>query len=95
MKGYGEDWTGRGDGIMPASYLAGAVCPLPSRRGDLLAVLTPAERLVAIQVAQGKPNKEIAAAIGRAEPTVKHQIAAAMRKLGARSRCELIVRLLT
>jgi DNA-binding NarL/FixJ family response regulator len=85
----------RHSGYVPASYLTGASCLLPSRRGELLAALTPAERQVAIQVAQGKPNKEIAAALHRAEPTIKHQIAAAMRKLGARSRCELIVRLLT
>lgn len=85
----------RHSGYVPASYLAGASCPLPGRRGELLAALTPAERLVALQVAQGKPNKEIAAALQRAEPTIKHQIAAAMRKLGARSRCELIVQLLT
>jgi DNA-binding NarL/FixJ family response regulator len=61
----------------------------------LLGRLTPAERLVTVHMAQGLSNKEIAAALGRAEPTIKHQISASMRKLGVQSRCQLIVRLLT
>ena len=81
--------------FVPASYLAGASCPLPGRTREVLAGLTPAERLVATHVAQGLSNKEIAAALGRAEPTIKHQISAAMQKLGVQSRCRLIVRLLT
>lgn len=79
---------------MPASYLEGASCLLPSRSGALLAELTPAERLVVAHVAQGLSNKEIAAALNRAEPTIKHQLSTAMGKLGARSRCQLIVQLL-
>ncbi len=81
--------------LVPASYLAGAVCPLPNRHLELLARLTPAERLVAVHVAQGLCNKEISTALGRAEPTIKHQVSAAMHKLGVQSRCQLIVRLLT
>jgi DNA-binding NarL/FixJ family response regulator len=72
--------------------------PAPSttagRQGDRFNALTLAESRVALLVAQGLSNKEIAAALGRAEPTVKHQISAAMRKLGVQSRCQLIVRLL-
>lgn len=80
--------------LVPASLLDGASCPLPSRGESLLAQLSPAERLVAGQVARGLSNKEIAAALGRAEATVKHQLAAAMRHFGVQSRCQLIVLLL-
>ncbi len=61
----------------------------------LLRHLTPAERLVALRVARGLSNKEISTALGRAEPTVKHQLAAAMHKLGVQTRCQLIVLLLS
>ncbi len=80
---------------VPASYLVGASCQLTGRAQQILSVLTPAERLVAIHVAQGLSNKEISSVLGRAEPTIKHQISAAMQKLGVQSRCQLIVRLLT
>ncbi len=68
--------------------------PRPAEREELLGRLSPAERLVAIHVAQGLSNKEISSALGRAEPTIKHQISSAMQKLGVQSRCQLIVRLL-
>ena len=55
---------------------------------------TPAERVVVGLVCEGMSNKEIAAALGRAEPTIKHQLSTAMQKLGVQSRCQLIVRLL-
>jgi DNA-binding NarL/FixJ family response regulator len=61
---------------------------------ELLDRLTPAERRVAVQVARGLSNKEIAQAVGRAEPTIKHQLAGVLRKLGVQSRSQLIVRLL-
>jgi len=80
--------------LVPASYLDGASCALLGRGRDLLAQLTPAERLVAVHVAQGLSNKEISSVLGRAEPTIKHQLASALRKLGVQSRCQLIVRLL-
>jgi DNA-binding NarL/FixJ family response regulator len=82
-------------GLVPASFLTGASCLLPGRSCDAVAELTPAERLVAAQVAQGLSNKEISSALGRAEATVKHQLSSTMRKLGVQSRCQLIVRLLT
>lgn len=65
------------------------------RQENLLEILTTAEAKVALLVSRGLSNKEIASALGRAEPTIKHQISAAMRKLGVQSRCQLIVRLLT
>jgi len=91
-------------GYVPASYLDGASCLLPAfaglRRGkpaeteDRLAGLTPAERVVVGLVCEGLSNKEIAAALHRAEPTIKHQLSTALGKLGVQSRCQLIVRLL-
>lgn len=59
-----------------------------------MACFTPAERQVVGLVCEGMSNKEIAAALGRAEPTIKHQVSAAISKLGVQSRCQLIVRLL-
>ena len=70
-----------------------AVCQLPAP-SVRLEILTPAERLVAVHVAQGLSNKEIASVFGRAEPTVKNQVATALRKFGLQSRCQLIVLLL-
>jgi two-component system nitrate/nitrite response regulator NarL len=76
--------------------------PLPAWRrgpavdvGELLASLTPAERVVVEHVAAGFSNKEIASALDRAEATIKHQVSAAMRKFHVQSRCQLIVRILT
>lgn len=58
--------------FVPASYLAGASCPLRGRPQGMLAALTPAEQLVAVHMARGLSNKEISAAFGRAGPTIKH-----------------------
>ena len=78
---------------MSSFALSATVCqlPVPTAR---LEELTPAERLVAVHVAQGLSNKEIASMLDRAEATVKNQIASALRKLGVQSRCQLIVLLL-
>lgn len=88
--------------FVPASYLAGASCPLPGTVGRGLrsappsaTALSPAEQKVAALVAEGFSNKEICHALDRAEATVKHQLCSAMRKLGVQSRCQLIVLLLT
>lgn len=56
--------------------------------------LTPAERGVLQLVCAGCSNKEIAAALGRAEATVKHQVSSILRKTKADSRSQLIARLL-
>jgi len=53
------------------------------------AALTPRERDVFVGVVAGKLNKQIAAALGIAERTVKLQRAQMMRKLGAGSAAEL------
>jgi two-component system, NarL family, response regulator DevR len=59
-------------------------------RVPLLGSLTPAERLVAIHVAEGLSNKEIATVLGKAEPTVKHQVSAILHASGATSRTRFI-----
>jgi len=52
--------------------------------------LSPAELMVALQLAQGCSNREIATALGKSEATVKHQVSACLRKLGVPSRARLI-----
>lgn len=55
-----------------------------------LSVLTAAERLVAVHVKVGLSNKEVAAALGKTEPTVKNQVGSILGKLGVPSRARLI-----
>lgn len=57
--------------------------------------LSPREREVAELAATGRSNKEIAAALFVSMKTVDHHMAAAMRKLGVRSRTALAHRLST
>ena len=68
---------------------------LPEHADEWLLRLTPAERLVAIHVGHGLSNKEISSVLNRAEPTIKHQLASVLRKLGVQGRCQLIVLLLS
>ena len=51
--------------------------------------LTPAERRVATLAAEGRTNREVAAALFLAEPTVASHLAHVYAKLGIRSRTEL------
>ncbi|HQY04983.1 MAG TPA: LuxR C-terminal-related transcriptional regulator [Lacunisphaera sp.] len=44
-------------------------------------------------VCAGYSNKEIARFLGKAEPTVKHQVSACLRKFGLSSRMRLMVAL--
>lgn len=50
--------------------------------------LTARESEILQLVAQGLPNKEIAAELNLAEKTIKHHMTSLMRKLGVRSRVE-------
>jgi DNA-binding CsgD family transcriptional regulator len=63
------------------------------RRRDLPGdELTPRELQVALQVAEGKTNKEAAAALFLSPKTVEFHLASVYRKLGVRSRRDLIKR---
>lgn len=70
----------------PSSKVSGDV----ANRSLFLSELTPAERLVAVHLVQGLSNKEIAALLGKAEPTVKHHVSAILDTAGVESRCRFI-----
>ena len=55
--------------------------------------LTAAEQGVLAYVCAGYSNKEIARFLGKAEPTVKHQVSACLRKFGLSSRTRLMAAL--
>ena len=54
--------------------------------------LTPRERSVLERLARGSSNKEIAAALGVTERTVKFHVSAIFAKLGANNRTEAVTR---
>lgn len=60
---------------------------------DALAMLTERERAVALAVARGQTNKEVARHLDITERTVKAHMGAIFRKLGVRDRLQLILRL--
>ena len=55
--------------------------------------ITPAEQRVLNYVCAGYSNKEIARFLGKAEPTVKHQVSGCLRKFGLTSRTRLMAAL--
>jgi DNA-binding CsgD family transcriptional regulator len=59
--------------------------PAPARRFD---ALTPREQEILDLVAQGKANKEIAAALGISERTARTHVSHVLRKLGVTSRTQ-------
>ncbi|MDO5099700.1 MAG: response regulator transcription factor [Corynebacterium sp.] len=65
----------------------------PPEKTRQITTLTRAERAVAHLVAEGKNNAEIAAALCLAEGTVKNHVSALLRKLSARDRTVLALRL--
>ena len=54
-------------------------------------VLTPRERQIAVLVARGLSNKEVARELGLSDGTVKICLHTIFQKLGAKSRYNLIV----
>lgn len=60
---------------------------------DPLAVLTRTERSIAVGVAAGRTNREIAADLVLAEGTVKNHVSSLLRKLAARDRTALALSL--
>ena len=55
--------------------------------------LTPVEQRIAALVAQGCTNREIAASLSLSRKTVEANLSRSYRKLGVRSRAELVARL--
>ncbi|TVR53349.1 MAG: LuxR family transcriptional regulator [Puniceicoccaceae bacterium] len=60
-----------------------------------LAELSPAERTVVAHLARGLTNSGIARALGKSTATVRNQLHDVYRKLGVRSRSELLTMVLT
>ena len=52
--------------------------------------LTPQELKIALLVAQGLTNREVAASLFLSPKTIEHHLSAIYRKLGIRSRTELV-----
>jgi DNA-binding NarL/FixJ family response regulator len=61
----------------------------PSAARPELAELTPHEVQIALMVAEGRTNREVAAAMFLAPKTVEHHLTTIFRKLGLRRRTEL------
>jgi len=92
----------RSSRFVPSSLLFGASCLLPERReapletsrirpaGRTDSALTPAEQRVCELLLTGQSNKEIASELGRAEATIKNQVASILRKHGVPSRARLL-----
>lgn len=86
--------------LVPYHLLVGASCLWPNTTADWRspaaparvesADLTPAEQRVCELVLQGLSNKEISSVLGRAEPTIKNQVASVLRKHRVPSRARLI-----
>lgn len=77
-------------GQSPQAPLAPSPHSALDRPATRLATLTPAEREVAQQVSRGLLNKGIASVLGKAEPTVKHQVRSILAKTGLPNRGRLI-----
>ncbi len=63
----------------------------PSRRPPLVAPLTDREKEVAVTVAEGLTNTEIAARLHITLSTVKFHVSSLMDKIGARNRVEVVI----
>ncbi|MFQ3787611.1 response regulator transcription factor [Halomonas sp. A29] len=79
------------------SKVVGAAFVTLGGRGSLpqesLTALTERERAVALAVAEGRSNKEVARQLDITERTVKAHLGAVFRKLGVRDRMQLVLRL--
>lgn len=76
-----------------ARRLRGGIEADTTGRDELLGPLTERERDVALAVAGGASNKEIARALDITERTVKAHLSATFRKLAVRDRLQLILKL--
>jgi len=81
-----------GESLMQRLLQGTARMPLPAPAGappDWAALLTGREREVALAVAEGASNKEIARQLGITERTIKAHTGAIFEKLGVRDRMQL------
>ncbi|RDB42052.1 DNA-binding response regulator [Halomonas sp. DQ26W] len=91
--------TNQGIWVLPellTSVVGGTFKALGGRarmQGDVLGALTERERTVAVAVAEGRTNKEVARELDITERTVKAHLGAIFRKLGIRDRMQLVLRL--
>jgi DNA-binding NarL/FixJ family response regulator len=83
-----EPWVERANGELRASGQTLRARSLPDSDA-----LTPSELQVALRVAEGLTNREVAAAIFLSPKTVEHHLSSIYRKLGIRSRTELARRM--
>jgi DNA-binding NarL/FixJ family response regulator len=91
----GGIWLGPDLMSRAAGAVARAVSPGPAPAGKSvsLAVLTPRERAVAMQVAEGASNKEVARRLDITLRTVKAHLSAIFDKLDVRDRLQLVLAL--
>jgi DNA-binding NarL/FixJ family response regulator len=64
--------------------------PAPPEASELLGSLSVREREVLDRVSRGDRNHDVAVALGISDNTVKFHVSNLLRKLGARSRTELV-----
>lgn len=83
-----EPWVERASGELRASGQTLRARSVPDSDA-----LTPSELQVALRVAEGLTNREVAAAIFLSPKTVEHHLSSIYRKLGIRSRTELARRM--
>jgi DNA-binding CsgD family transcriptional regulator len=87
LRATGTRRPGRG---RPGEARPGPVAPAPARRGGAPLQLTPQELQVALVVAGGATNAEAAAQLFLSPKTIEYHLSNAYRKLGIRSRAELV-----
>lgn len=89
----GGIWLGPDLMARAAVAVAQAVTPGGRPALDVFEALTPREQAVALQVAEGAANKEIARRLNITLRTVKAHLSAIFDKLGVRDRLQLVVAL--
>lgn len=77
-----------GEGYVSPGLAARMLSSRATRGGVGLRTLTHREHAILAMVARGDRNREIGAALGLSEPTVKHYVSGILQKLHARSRLE-------
>lgn len=87
----GGIWLGPDLMARAAGAFAQAITPGTRPALDVFEALTPRERAVALQVAEGAANKEIARRLNITLRTVKAHLSAIFDKLGVRDRLQLVV----